>query len=287
MTSPAQSEPEQPVVEIPEPDPIIFSAGVDRFFPQQRTEIAEVSYEDTDSSDDELALIVDGRLIVFDEDDLGASPSWGSGTYYKENNGEIDALWSIRGPGYFDYLAIWGFSHSVVMPGADLSTEEPSDYESSSNVFFLGGIPTPASDMPISGTATYDGEVEAREWSRNAAGFSETHLTRYRGEFSMDARFGASGTQVTGEFSDFEVRAPGVETYSPIPGSISFSTTVSGSQLSESMSISDGGFVGYEMDVRAQFYGYGDDAALEVGGVFDGEHPSAGTVLYGWFAGSQ
>ena len=50
-------------------------------------------------------------------------------------------------------------------------------------------------------------------------------------------------------------------------------------------SIGTGRFAGYgNIGIRAAFFG---PAAAEVGGVFEGDNPAAGTILHGYFAGTK
>ena len=69
-------------------------------------------------------------------------------------------------------------------------------------------------------------------------------------------------------------------------GIIPFTVDVTGNQLSLSgLSITEGPFAGYQnIGVRGAFFG---PAAAEVGGVFDGENPTASTLMHGFFAGEQ
>ena len=156
--------------------------------------------------------------------------------YYKEfGTNESGAFWSEENGGFegtpapeFDYLNVYGFSHNEAFPGKDLSTFEVSNSIRSDVIYIVHGTPT--NDMPMSGTATYDGRVFAREWRSDAA-VPARNSTVYRGDFDMSATFGASGAEITGAF------------FGP--------------------------------------------AAEEVGGVFEGDNPTAGTLMHGYFAGAQ
>ena len=137
--------------------------------------------------------------------------------------------------------------------------------------------------MPMTGTASYDGRVEAREWPSDSTGFVRNTSTHYDGDFDMTATFGAAGTEVTGMFSFDEMTAPGGTTTSVSDGDIPFTTTVTGNHLSLTVpSIPTGHFAGYEnVGVRAAFFG---PAAEEVGGVLVGENPTESTLIQGYFA---
>ena len=262
--------------------PIGFTAGVDRLYASGRTEgITDDGMTTITETSDGLNVTVDGKTVEFGSSDLGGSPLLPSTFYSKEyGTNEIGVLWSEEEGGFegtpapeFDYLNVYGFSHNVPLPGADLASFEPSDFTRGDYIYVVHGTPT--SDMLASGTATYDGRVEAREWRSDAAVLAR-HSTEYTGDFSMTATFGASGAEVTGTFS-----------FPSVPGGIiPFSTSSNGNQLSISgESIDTGPFAGYEnIGIRAAFFG---PAAAEVGGVFEGDNPTAGTLMHGYFAGEK
>ena len=263
--------------------PVGLMAGVDRIYASDRTEgVADdgmtMVVEDTAQTPSGWDLTVDGTSVTFSESDYG-SVSFAPSVYVKRVGDEEVWFWSEENDGFagdrteFDYLNVYGFSHSDIVSGADLSTVEPADYERGNFIYIVHGTPT--ADMPVSGTATYEGRVRAREWSSESATFSRGS-TLHDGEFDMSATFGASGTALTGTFS-----------FPSLPGAtISFDTSVTGNQLSVSgLSIDEGPFAGYQnIGVRGAFFG---SAAEEVGGVFEGENPSANKLVHGWFAGEQ
>ena len=127
----------------------------------------------------------------------------------------------------------------------------------------------------MSGVATYEGRVKATEWPSDNPVFARD-ATFYEGDFDMTAAFGASGVDVAGTFS-----------FPSVPGGIiPFATTVEDNQLSLGGLIIDSGpFAGYEdIGIRAAFFG---PAAAEVGGVFEGDNPAAGTTMHGFFGGTK
>ena len=170
-------------------------------------------------------------------------------------------------------MNIYGFEHSTLVPDADPSTFEPADYERVNFIHIVHG--TPSSDMPVSGTATYDGRVKAVEGPSDAADIFGGS-TDYVGHFDLTASFTATGASVTGSFS-----------FDDLPdGIIPFTVDVTGNQLSVSgLSITENPFAGYQnIGVRGAFFG---PAAAEVGGVFEGENPTASTLIHGYFAAEQ
>ena len=236
-------------------------------------------------------VTVDGKSVEYTSADLGAFAA-PSGTYAKRTGNEEVWFWSEEGGGFegdpapeFDHLNVYGFSHQDIVPGADLSDGyQPDDFTRGSFVNVVHGTPT--GEMPVSGTASYDGKVRAREWPSDSTGFVASTSTLYKGGFDMTATFGASGTEVMGSFSFTEMTAPGGTATSVSGGTVPFSTTVTGNRLSISVpSIDAGHFAGYRnVGVRAAFFG---PAAAEVGGVFAGENPAASTLIQGYFAAGQ
>jgi hypothetical protein len=263
--------------------PVAFTAGVDRLFPSQRTErLTDDGTSVVTRTANGWNLTVGGHSVTYtDSDHLGTNPQAPADFYTKRIGNEEIWFWSVEEGGFegspapeFDYLDIYGFSHSDIVPGADLATTEPDDYTRGDYIYVVHGTPT--SDMPITGTARYDGRVEAREWPSDAAGFARATSTVYEGDFAMTATFGGSGAEVTGTFS-----------FPSVPGGIiPFATSANGNQLSISgLSIDAGPFAGYEnIGVRAAFYG---PAAAEVGGVFEGDNPTANKQMHGYFGGTK
>lgn len=270
--------------------PAGFVAGVDRLFSEERTvQISDDGMTAVTWTDDGFDLTVNGITVSLTESDFEAVPAY-RGTYAKALEGGQEVfLYSEERGGFagdpepeFDYLDIYGWSHADYAPDeqdAGLGQGLPDRVDLT---FVVHGTLT--DDMPVTGTATYDGRVVAREWPDDAAVLSRD-APRYRGDFSMLADFGASGTEVTGEFSNLERMAPG-EAYREVPGSVTFSVDVTGNHLSATVeSIDEGPLAGYRnVGIRAAFFG---PAAAEVGGVFEGANPTANTLLHGWFAGSQ
>ena len=234
-------------------------------------------------------LTVDGRSVELVEGDLDAHADY-PGMYFKEfGDNEVVVFWSEENSGFdgepadFDYLDVYGFSHNHAVPDADLSTIESHDIDRSDFIYLVHGTPT--DDMPVTGTAEYAGRLRATEWRSDAAVLSDD-ATFYRGKFALTATFGAAGAAVEGQFSEFQqfTGPQGIRT--DIPGMFRFSTTTDGNMLSSSdESIDSGHLSGYEnIGIQAAFFG---PAAEEVGGVFHGDNPAAGTIMHGYFAGAQ
>ena len=275
---------------------VALMSGVDRNYEHGTTEalpddgMTRVT-EDTSQTPSGWAVVVDGRTVKLTTDDYVATSNFGDDYYYKIDGNEEFTFWSEEEGGFagdpspeFEYLNVYGFAHADIVPGADLATFETTDYVRGSYVYIVDGAPT--SDMPISGSATYNGRMEAREWSSDDAVFSGGS-THYEGDFGMTAIFGPSRTEVMGAFSNLQRKDPGSMTYAAVPdGNVPFSTRVVGNQFAiTGLTIDTGHFAGYEnIGVRAGFYG---TDATEVGGVFEGENPAANTLFNGWFAGKS
>lgn len=280
-------------------EPTAFMSGVDRLYGFDRTE-AITDDGDTEVIEDDSEtpsgwhLTVDGRDVEFAGSDYGAVLSYPDRYVTLSNDGEEAWFWSEEEGGFegdpapeFDYLNVYGFSHSTRMDGADFSdpsTVEPDHYERGDFIYIVDGTPT--SDMPVSGSAMYVGRVEARQWQGDSPGFWSS-ATRFKGGFSMSAEFAASGAEIMGAFSNLEVALPGSDSFTRIPGgTIPFATSVDGNQLAiGDLSIEEGPFAGYQnIGIRAAFFG---PEAAEVGGVFEADNPAANTLLHGWFAGDK
>ena len=277
------------------PEKVALMSGVERNYANDRTGVlpddrmTEVT-EDATQTPSGWEVTVDGRTALLAADDYVASSNLGNDYYYKIDGNEELTFWSAEEGGFagdpspeFDYLNVYGFAHADTVPGADLATYETTDYVRGNYVYIVDGGLT--SDVPMSGSATYTGRMEAREWPSDDAVFSGDS-THYKGDLTMLASFGPVRTDVRGAFTNLQSKAPDSATFTSIPGEIvSFSTRVVGNQLSiTGKSISTGTFAGYQVGVRGAFFGPG---AAEVGAVFDGENTTANTLLSGWFAGKS
>ena len=267
-------------------EPVALIAGVDRLFASNRTvglmdDGTTKVMEDTTQTPSGWNLTVDGKTVELDANDLGVYSSFPD--YYVKDLGNNEEVWfwSEEEGGFegdpnpeFHYLNIYGFNHNTFVPDADLSTFEPTDYERGDLIYIVHG--TPSSDIPVSGTATYDGRVSALEWPSDAAVFF-SDSDSYSGKFDMTASFNETGANVMVSFS-FGDDPAGPYQFDDV--------VVTGNQLSLSgLSATEGLFAGYQnIGIRGAFFG---PAAAEVGGVFEGENPTANTLMHGFFAGGQ
>lgn len=185
-----------------------FIAGVDRIYASERTEgIADDAMtkvvEDTAQTPSGWNLTVDGKSVTYAGSDYGSRAS-APHRYFNRFGDEEAWFWSEERDGFdgdrseFDYLNVYGFVHSDIVSGADLSTVEPTDFERENFIYIVHGTLT--ADVPVSGAATYEGRVVAREWSSDSATFT-SGSTVLDGRFDIIATFGASETEITGAFS--------------------------------------------------------------------------------------
>ena len=138
-------------------------------------------------------------------------------------------------------------------------------------------------DMPTTGTASYDGGGFVMEWPTDqAAFFGDPSVMYYRTNLDLSANF--ENSAVTGNVTLREAR-PGDGAYAPASGGLSFNATISGNGLSATDLSGSGALAGYSGGrVDGAFYGPG---ATEVGGVFDATHGTQNKVITGYFAGQR
>lgn len=174
--------------------------------------------------------------------------------------------------------------HGVALALYTPGEEQTRDSETDALVAFLvRGTRTAASDMP-SGTATYGGRLEAKEWMTATAGEYGT-APEYRGDFSMTADFGAGSISATASNVGRRPGSSGSYDYAGYTTTgLTFEGTVSGNAIVADAISGTGAFAGYSGSAEGTFYG---QQATEVGGVLSGENATGGTILQGWFAGRK
>ena len=267
------------------PVTVSFGAGVERDHassPETVALLADDGMPMVQQTDDGLNVTVDGQTVEFTSAHLGAFASLPDAYFRTDDPDESHFLLPWFGTGEYDYTNLYTWSVLEV----DRSHTPPS-FLRSDLLYFVQGTLT--GDMPVSGSATYRGFVRAWEFPESAADAltSSPTTNNISGRFGMTAQFGASGTAVTGEFSNLEQWAGNSprSNATEIPGSVTFDATVSDNRLSIGGLSGTGPLSGYEnISVTAGFFGPG---AAEVAGVFEGENPTQSTVLTGGFAGKQ
>ena len=228
------------------------------------------------------------EIIEVTEADLGALDA-SSNTYAKSVSTATESkrgyLWrkwgSFPGQPQLDYLDVNAISFFRYTPGVE---QDPSNFIDSEHAFVVRGTRTTVSDMP-SGTATYSGRLEAKEWDTTMAGSIRTS-PEYRGDFTMTADFGAGSVMAAASSVG---RRPGSRRGSYdyanyTTTGLTFQGTVSGNAITASAISGTGEFAGYSGSPEGAFYG---PQVAEVGGVFSGENAASNKVLHGWFAGDK
>lgn len=212
---------------------------------------------------------VDGRTVVLrDREDYGSAFN---GYYTRDIDGGRAWFWSETDWGFtgdpeFDHFDVkgWGFE-------AD---------ETSANRYLVHGNRTPATAMPASGTAVYEGRLRAWELPSDRALESITASgTFLDGDVRLDADFGAA--TLTGSFDGLERRTGSSGTRTPAAGGATFSATIDAGGFTASDLAGTGHLAGYGGgDVSGAFFG---PSAEEAAGVFSAANPSANRILTGWF----
>ena len=272
------------------PQQVGFMTGVDRSFSSEPRSTALLTDDGTttvERTETGWTVTVLGKTVTYANEDFGQQFR-NSFVYHDANNDEFVIFWSLEDGGFdgdqFDYMSLYAWNVIQAKPGTAWSDVGPSTTNQANYAYMVEGTLT--SDMPVSGTAEYRGRVRATDWPSDDAVFSShSSITAYRGDFNMTATFGATETSVTGEFSNLTQRVGRDGQRTPVPGSFTFKTPVTGNQLSVTDLQGAGPLSGYEnIDVRAGFFG---PAAAEVGGVFEGENPSANKLISGYFTGKK
>ena len=214
----------------------------------------------------------DGRMFELLDVDLV------SDTYIREvSNGVTAYLWTrTRG-----FQKNSEFNHFDVKGWAIGEFDSQGDPMSANYTYIVHGNRTPGSAMPTSGTATYDGRMEALEASTNEAVESlSTSATFYFGDVTLTADFAAS--DVAGNFTNLLRSQTGVYgPYDNVSGGATFNADINGNGMTADNLSGIGALSGYQNgNVRGAFFG---PSAEEAAGVFDAQDQTANKVLTGWF----
>ena len=220
------------------------------------------------NGDYRLTYRMDGetRTVTMTTDDWSAD--WQA--FVRREGRSESFLWRQRS---YAYMNVVGWA------GGTYPDDASTDADTYTYGFAVFGDRTAAGQMPGSGTATYSGRTEAREWqpSPGQGRAVSSNTTRYRADLSLTADFG-QGT-VGGQATGLERRAPGESGYTSIPGALTFdSGRIAGNSLTATV---EG--LGYSGSAEGAFYG---PDAFEVGGVMQATHTD-GRLLHGWFAGEK
>lgn len=257
----------------PPPSPTIF-AGI-----TTNTNFAVLGLEASDKNIPASSLARDGFTVRYDAATQGYFMDLPSTDEFRFNNfGETSSFWSaFIATGFYSGTILDIFKPSQTNPEIQLAYTSfgiSSGYYTTPFGFFAFGIPTPASGVPISGTATYDAHV---------AGGTMNSFASIGGDATLQFNFGA-GT-LSGQFDPVH-QLNGVNTslgrYSFLDtvfgvGSTNFSGSLSHSGLS-TLGAFDGRFTGpaaQELMARwtAPYLPPGSQQPAEMFGVWVGKRP--------------
>ena len=223
------------------------------------------------------SVSVGGRTVELrDDPDYGSDPQY-SRTYFRSLS-DGDAYFWRHADGNWRNPE---FSHFDVKGWAFAERDSQGDFPSSTYNYIVHGDRTPDSAMPTSGTATYDGRMEAVELPTDEAIFGINSTgTFYLGDVTLTADFATS--DVAGNFTDLLRSQPGrFGPYVQVPGDVTFDAGISGNGMTADNLTGTGDLAGYQNgNVRGAFFG---PSAEEAAGVFDAHDQTGNKILSGWF----
>ena len=225
------------------------------------------------------SVSVGGRTVELRDDlDYGSNPRF-SRTYFRSLSDGVAYFWSQADGNWrnpeFSHFDVKGWAFDEQDP-QEVLLDETYNY-------IVHGDRTPDSAMPTSGTATYDGRMEAVELSTDEAISSINSMgTFYWGDVTLTADFATP--DVAGNFTNIQRSQPGRNgPYVQVPGDVTFDAGINGNGMTADNLTGTGDLAGYQDgNVRGAFFG---PSAEEAAGVFDA-HDQTGNkikILSGWF----
>ena len=215
-----------------------------------------------------VSYTIDGvsRQVLIGPEDLGSVGGYPD--VYVTRTGERQTwFWKAHSSTHLD---VAGF---VPMTYA---SETSDTYARGGFGYVAFGDRTDAEAMP-SGTATYSGKMEAREWQSRPESANLSSAGLLQGNLALTANF--SRGSIGGRMQSLQRRAPGSSSDVPVAGSLTLSSgRIRGNELTASLR-----GLGYAGSMKGAFYG---PDAVEVGGTLRGTK-SGGGMLQGWFAGGK
>ena len=222
-------------------------------------------------------VTTNGRTFELSDSDLGSHPQYPQSYVATVTEGEEIYFWTETG-GFSNNPE---FNHFDVKGWAFSETDSPGSYTSSTFDYIVHGDVTSSSAMPASGTATYDGRMEAIEFPSDDGVFYASS-TNYRGDVALTADF--ANAEVNGVIDSLQSRV-GSGSYSSADGGATFNAEISGSNITANDLSGTGALSGYQNgNVRGAFFG---PAADEAAGVFDAQDQANNKILTGWFGTSK
>ena len=232
-----------------------------------------------------------------DAEDYGAGPGFWS-LYHRDLGNDESAVFWTRTRGFgpspeFDHFDVKGWSYITWKPEVEnpLTADSSEDALTATYATVVHGDRTPEAAMPASGTATYTGSMQAREFPGDSAVSSlSPDATKYRGDAALTANFGNAG--VGGRLTELQSR-PGDNSspWADVEGELAFDAgiggTIPGNQFTAGEITGTGDMAGYTGPsgaVRGAFFG---PAAEEAGGVFEASRSDTDKVIIGHFGGKR
>ena len=267
-------------------------AGVDRYIGDRSELLTDDGMARVQRTANGWSVTVDGQTVSFDDgDDYNALPRLPS-TYWRDlGNSRSALLWTwTNGFGFgqrpFDHFDVKGWNYTTWAPGVDPDTGDFStDSVSADYAYVLHGNLTPAANVPASGTGTYTGRMNARDFPTDDGVSSQSAAaTRYWGDATLTAAFATSS--VNGRLTNLQSR-PGDDSSNSaaVLGELIFDATINGNRFTASGVTGTQDMAGYQSgSVRGAFFG---PAAEEAGGVFDATDAANNRAMVGYFGGDK
>ena len=266
------------------------SAGFDRDDVADTMALQALGSPTMESTDDgyRITYVVDGQTqtLEFTESDFGARLDRPT-DYTKTTNGTEYRLFT-QTRSFYDSRGLYGAISGRFRPEHfDVNGFVIANRDASNNLLSVRWGPivygNRTTEMPTTGTASYDGGAFIRESPNDrAASTRGPSFMYYRADAALSADFGSSA--VTGNFTLREAR-PGDGGYSPASGGLSFNATINGNGLSATDLSGSGDLAGYSGGgVNGAFYG---PEAAEVAGVFDAINSTQSKLLVGEFGAKK
>ena len=257
-----------------------FVAGTTRRFDDQESEVfADVDMAAVEKTANGWRVTVGGRTFTFADSAYLSNPGRFPFEYFFTDASGARVFWTwtngFSSTSRFDHFDVKGWGTAE----PDLDNADVSD-----TLYLVHGNRTAQNAMPTSGTATYTGEMGAREYpSDQAVSTRNPAAIRYRGTARLTANFATSS--VAGAFSNLEKQPGNSGAFVSANGDATFNAQINGNGLTASDLTGTGDLAGYQNGgVRGSFFG---PAAEEMGGVFDAQDTSGNRVISGYFGAKK
>ncbi len=203
------------------------------------------------------------------------------GYYTRDVEGGRAWFWSATD---WEFAANSEFEHFDVKGWSFETRENPAVKTIEDNRWLVHGNRTPATAVPSSNSATYEGRMSATQAPTDRALESHGRLaTWYRGDVSLNMNFDDS--TMTGSFTGLEMSTGSAGPRRSVEGGATFSASISTGGFTSDNLAGTGVWSGYQGgDVRGELFG---PSAEESAGVFDATDSSSNRVMIGWFGATK